>query len=175
MKSFLSFAAACCIVSIVLSMGCSKKVDEPPSNTFKPSEGTPLPPGPEKLEIIDDAEGKGPEVKNGDKVSVHYTGTLMNGKKFDSSRDKGTPFDFTVGQGGVIKGWDQGVLGMKVGGKRRLVIPSALGYGERGSPPNIPPDAGLKFDIELLEIKNPDAGAAKAATSATAKPAVLKK
>ena len=85
-------------------------------------------------------------------MRVHYTGTLMNGKKFDSSRDHGVPFDFTLGEGGVIKGWDQGVVGMKAGGKRRLVIPEALGYGDTGSPPNIPEKAGLKFDIELLEI-----------------------
>jgi FKBP-type peptidyl-prolyl cis-trans isomerase len=88
---------------------------------------------------------------------VHYTGTLMDGKKFDSSRDHGTPFDFKLGGGSVIKGWDQGVVGMKVGGKRRLVIPEALGYGEAGSPPSIPPKAGLKFDIELLAINPKDA------------------
>jgi peptidylprolyl isomerase len=83
---------------------------------------------------------------------VHYTGTLMSGKKFDSSRDHGTPFEFTLGSGGVIKGWDEGVVGMKVGGKRRLVIPEALGYGETGSPPDIPAKAGLKFEIELLDV-----------------------
>ncbi len=131
---------------------CSKRVDEP-SNDFAPSTGTPVDPGPEKLQIIDDVVGTGKEAKNGDTVSVHYTGTLMNGTKFDSSRDRGTPFDFKLGQGGVIKGWDQGVPGMKVGGKRRLVIPQDLAYGDKGSPPTIPPKAGLKFDVELIDVK----------------------
>jgi len=139
--------------------GCSKKVDEPGQGSFKPSEATPLPPAPTKLEITDETVGSGKEAKTGDKVSVHYTGTLMSGKKFDSSRDKNQPFEFTLGQGQVIKGWDQGVVGMKVGGKRKLVIPPALGYGDNGSPPTIPGGAGLKFDVELLEIKGePDAG-----------------
>jgi len=154
---------AIALIAFSLS-GCSKVVEEPQKSTFKPAEAPPLAPGPKELEVIDDAVGKGPDVKSGDKVAVHYTGTLMSGKKFDSSRDKEKPFEFTLGQGGVIKGWDQGVVGMKVGGKRRLVIPSALGYGEAGSPPNIPANAGLKFDIELMEIKNDavkDAGAAK--------------
>lgn len=97
--------------------------------------------------------GKGPAAKSGDHVSVHYTGTLLDGTKFDSSRDRGEPFEFTLGAGMVIKGWDEGVVGMKKGGKRRLTIPSELGYGKQGSPPKIPPDATLVFDIELLEIK----------------------
>lgn len=144
---------------------CSKKVDEPPASDYKPAQGEPLAPGPEKLETKDELVGTGAEAKTGDTVSVHYTGTLMNGKKFDSSRDKNQPFEFQLGKGNVIKGWDQGVVGMKVGGKRKLVIPSALGYGERGSPPNIPPNAGLKFDVELLEVKGAggaDAGAGDA-------------
>jgi FKBP-type peptidyl-prolyl cis-trans isomerase len=86
-------------------------------------------------------------------VHVQYTGTLMNGTKFDSSYDHGgEPFKFTLGKGEVIKGWDQGVVGMKVGGKRRLRIPPALGYGEAGSPPSIPANAGLVFDVELISI-----------------------
>jgi FKBP-type peptidyl-prolyl cis-trans isomerase len=130
---------------------CSKTVDEPTS-TFKPAESTPLPPGPTKLQITDETVGTGREAKTGDTVHVHYTGTLMNGKKFDSSRDKGEPFKFTIGKGEVIKGWDEGVVGMKVGGKRKLVIPSDLGYGESGHPPDIPGGAGLKFDVELVSI-----------------------
>ena len=134
-------------------LACSKTVSEPEQSDFKPSEGTPLPPGPKELQITDESVGTGPEAKTGDNVSVHYTGTLMNGRKFDSSRDSGKPFDFKIGSGQVIKGWDQGVVGMKVGGKRKLVIPSDLGYGAGGHPPAIPANAGLKFDIELLEIK----------------------
>ena len=132
--------------------GCSKK-DEEPTTTFKPAEAPPEPAGPDKLLSVDDVVGTGREAKSGDTVRVHYTGTLMGGKKFDSSRDKGDPFEFKLGTGGVIKGWDQGVPGMKVGGKRRLTIPWDLAYGEAGSPPNIPPKAALKFDIELIEVK----------------------
>jgi FKBP-type peptidyl-prolyl cis-trans isomerase FkpA len=134
-----------------LGSACSKRVAEPGSD-FKPAASAPVDPGPAKLEIVDDVVGKGAEAKPGDMVRVHYTGTLMSGTKFDSSRDKGTPFDFKLGGGSVIKGWDQGVVGMRVGGKRRLVIPQDLAYGEAGSPPTIPPKAGLKFDIELLEV-----------------------
>jgi FKBP-type peptidyl-prolyl cis-trans isomerase len=97
-------------------------------------------------------EGKGPAAKTGDRVEVHYTGTLLDGTKFDSSLDRGQPFQFVLGGGMVIKGWDQGVVGMKKGGKRKLTIPSSLGYGKRGSPPKIPPDATLVFEIELLRI-----------------------
>jgi FKBP-type peptidyl-prolyl cis-trans isomerase len=97
--------------------------------------------------------GKGPAAKSGDQVRVHYTGTLQDGTKFDSSRDRNQPFDFTLGGGNVIKGWDQGVVGMKVGGKRKLTIPASLAYGEKGQPPTIPPNAPLKFDVELLSIK----------------------
>jgi FKBP-type peptidyl-prolyl cis-trans isomerase len=96
--------------------------------------------------------GKGAAAKSGDKVRVHYTGTLLDGTKFDSSLDRGDPFEFTLGQGEVIKGWDEGVVGMKPGGKRKLTIPSEKAYGKRGSPPKIPPDAPLEFEIELLEI-----------------------
>ena len=138
---------------LVLSSACNKSVDEPTQGGFKPAAAAPEPPGPPKLETTDEAVGTGKEAKSGDKVRVHYTGTLMSGKKFDSSRDRGEPFEFTLGKGEVIKGWDQGVVGMKVGGKRKLVIPFDLAYGEAGSPPNIPPKAALKFDVELVEVK----------------------
>jgi FKBP-type peptidyl-prolyl cis-trans isomerase len=133
-------------------LACSK-VSEPEGSTYKPSEAPPEPPGPEKLESTDVKVGTGPEAKSGDKVKVHYTGTLMNGKKFDSSRDRGQPFEFTLGKGEVIKGWDEGVVGMKVGGQRKLVIPWSMAYGEAGHPPDIPAKAPLKFDVELIEIE----------------------
>lgn len=107
-----------------------------------------------KLNIEDIKLGGGDEVKAGDKVSVHYTGWLTDGTKFDSSLDRGQPFSFTVGAGQVIAGWEQGLLGMKAGGKRKLVIPAALGYGASGVPGAIPPNAILIFEIELLKISN---------------------
>jgi len=97
--------------------------------------------------------GSGSEAQSGKKVSVHYTGTLTDGKKFDSSHDRGQPFSFTLGAGQVIKGWDQGVAGMRTGGKRKLTIPPHLGYGARGFPPVIPPNATLVFEVELLDVK----------------------
>ncbi len=149
---------------LLCSMGCSKAPPEPAASDYKPTEAPPLPPGPEKLEIVDEKVGDGPEAKKGDKVKVHYTGTLMNGKQFDSSVGK-DPFSFTIGQGMVIKGWDEGVPGMKVGGKRKLTIPWQLAYGEAGSGEKIPPKAALKFDIELLEIEGADAGAKPAGSA----------
>lgn len=103
------------------------------------------------MQVEDLTVGTGPTVKAGDTVSVHYTGTLTDGTKFDSSRDRGTPFEFTVGAGKVIKGWDQGLLGMKVGGTRKLTIPPDLAYGAAGKG-LIPPNAALIFEIELLNI-----------------------
>jgi FKBP-type peptidyl-prolyl cis-trans isomerase len=106
------------------------------------------------LTMEDMKVGEGAEVKAGDTVSVHYTGTLTNGTKFDSSLDRGEPFEFTVGAQQVIQGWDQGLLGMKVGGKRKLTIPPELAYGATPPPGSIiPPNATLVFEIELLEIK----------------------
>ncbi|MDB4998895.1 MAG: Periplasmic thiol:disulfide interchange protein DsbA [Myxococcaceae bacterium] len=105
-----------------------------------------------KLEMKDLTVGKGAAAKTGDKVTVHYVGTLQDGKKFDASKDHGKPFDFTLGEGQVIKGWDQGVVGMKVGGKRKLTIPSQLAYGDQGRPPVIPQRATLVFEVELLAI-----------------------
>lgn len=162
--------SAAIVTSFVLlcSMACSKAPPEPAASDYKPTEAPPLPPGPEKLEIVDEKVGEGPEAKKGDKVKVHYTGTLMNGKQFDSSVGK-EPFSFTIGQGMVIKGWDEGVPGMKVGGKRKLTIPWQMAYGESGSGDKIPPKAALKFDIELLGIEG--AGGADAGAGAGAKPA----
>src|SRR4030081_2087595 len=108
---------------------------------------------PSGLKYEDLVEGKGDAAKMGETVSVHYPGWLTDGEKFDSSKDRGQPFSFPLGAGRVIKGWDEGVQGMKVGGKRTLVIPPDLGYGARGAPGAIPPNATLKFEVELLEVK----------------------
>lgn len=108
---------------------------------------------PSGLKYIDIKEGTGATPTRGQTVTVHYTGTLENGKKFDSSRDRKRPFDFTIGVGQVIKGWDEGVGTMKVGGRRQLIIPPELGYGARGAGGVIPPNATLIFDVELLEVR----------------------
>ena len=108
---------------------------------------------PSGLQYEDELLGQGPEAKPGDDVRVHYTGWLKSGEKFDSSHDRGQPFVFPLGRGRVIKGWDEGVAGMKVGGKRTLIIPPALGYGARGAGGVIPPNATLMFDVELLAVK----------------------
>jgi FKBP-type peptidyl-prolyl cis-trans isomerase len=105
------------------------------------------------LQYWDIRVGNGDVAKEGSRVRVHYTGWLTTGKKFDSSVDAGKPFDFTIGNGEVIKGWEDGIAGMKVGGKRQLRIPPALGYGADGYPPDIPPNATLIFDIKLLGVQ----------------------
>jgi FKBP-type peptidyl-prolyl cis-trans isomerase len=105
------------------------------------------------LGYIDMTPGTGEEAKQGNKVTVHYSGYLTDGKKFDSSVDRAQPFTFTLGAGQVIRGWDEGVAGMKVGGKRKLIIPPQLGYGERGAGGVIPPNAELVFDVELLGVQ----------------------
>jgi peptidylprolyl isomerase len=107
---------------------------------------------PSGLKYIDEAVGSGDAPAKGKSVRVHYTGTLTNGKKFDSSVDRKEPFEFTIGVGQVIRGWDEGVMSMKVGGRRQLIIPADLGYGASGAPPAIPPNAELIFDVELLGV-----------------------
>jgi peptidylprolyl isomerase len=107
---------------------------------------------PDGLRYVDNVVGKGPAPKTGQKVRVHYTGTLTNGLKFDSSRDRNEPFEFTLGAHQVIAGWDEGVATMRVGGRRTLTIPPALGYGAQGAGTAIPPGATLIFAIELLGI-----------------------
>lgn len=113
-----------------------------------------------QLQTTDTKPGTGAEARKGATVRVHYTGWLFDnaaadkrGAKFDSSKDRNEPFDFHLGAGEVIRGWDEGVAGMKVGGTRVLTIPASMGYGQRGAPPDIPPDATLLFEVELLDVK----------------------
>jgi len=106
----------------------------------------------DKLIKEDLVVGTGTEATSGQKVTVHYTGWLTNGTKFDSSKDRGDPFVFNLGKGQVIKGWDEGVQGMKIGGKRKLTIPPEMGYGARGAGGVIPPNATLVFEVELLGV-----------------------
>lgn len=108
---------------------------------------------PSGLIIEDITEGSGAVASVGQTVSVHYTGWLTNGTKFDSSKDRNEPFEFALGRGWVIRGWDEGVQGMKIGGVRKLTIPSELGYGARGAGGVIPPNATLVFEVELLGLR----------------------
>jgi len=135
-----------------------KKTSEPTAQPQKESQTTTTNSNNEKkpmeLEIKTTKEGTGTRViKSGDTISVHYTGKLTDGTKFDSSVDRGTPFEFTIGQGMVIQGWEKGFLGAKVGEKRTLTIPSEMGYGARGAGASIPPNATLIFDVEVMAIK----------------------
>ena len=143
--------------------GCTKK-EEKPAETSTTSASTTntnvaATPGSQvtgapvtELKIEELKVGTGAEAKAGQQVSVHYTGWLTDGKKFDSSVDRGQPFKFQLGGGQVIQGWDKGVAGMKIGGKRKLTIPPQMGYGERGAGGVIPPNATLVFEVELLGV-----------------------
>lgn len=131
------------IVVLTLSLGIGGSMAESSQEVTTPS----------GLKYVDQVVGTGEAAAAGQNVSVHYTGWLENGKKFDSSVDRGQPFSFPLGAGRVIKGWDEGVQGMKVGGKRKLTIPSDLGYGSRGAGGVIPPNATLIFDVELLGVR----------------------
>ncbi len=120
------------------------------STTAAPVEGATVTPS--GLQYIDLVEGTGASPRPGQQVTVHYTGTFPNGEKFDSSVDRGQPYPFRIGTGAVIKGWDEGIMTMKVGGKRKLIVPPDLAYGARGRP-GIPPNATLLFEVELLDVK----------------------
>jgi len=146
-------ATGCVALAVLFALpGCSfaeeKKMDNADSKSVTTASG---------LKYTDETVGTGATAEKGKEVSVHYTGWLdeagKKGKKFDSSRDRGEPFEFDLGAGMVIAGWDEGVAGMKVGGKRTLVIPSSLGYGASGAGGVIPPNATLIFDVELLGVQ----------------------
>jgi FKBP-type peptidyl-prolyl cis-trans isomerase len=154
--SFMAAAAALALVSLTAPhMTAAQQATQPPTaQTGASGKMTELANG---LKYTDEKVGTGAEAKRGEKVTVHYTGWLYNngqkGKKFDSSVDRSEPFTFNLGAGQVIPGWDQGVAGMKVGGKRTLIIPADLAYGARGAGGGvIPPNATLMFDVELLKV-----------------------
>jgi FKBP-type peptidyl-prolyl cis-trans isomerase FkpA len=154
MKSTSFLAAAAALALVLLTAPHPAAAQQAPAQQGAPAKMTELANG---LKYMDTKVGAGVEAKRGEKVTVHYTGWLYNngekGKKFDSSVDRSEPFSFNLGAGQVIPGWDQGVAGMKVGGKRTLIIPASLGYGARGTPGGpIPPNATLIFDVELLKV-----------------------
>jgi peptidylprolyl isomerase len=150
-------------MALAILSGCAQSSREAAPNNGKPADSEkPAAESAEKqngesdvseLKITDLVEGKGAVAETGKMVTVHYRGTLTDGKEFDSSHKHGKPFSFPLGGGQVIAGWDEGVKGMKVGGKRKLVIPPDMGYGERGFPPVIPGSATLVFEVELLDVK----------------------
>lgn len=154
------FAVLIAALVIVILVGRGGGDDEGDSSasladtTTKPVIAASDAPAPTELEIEDIKEGTGPAAKAGDTLSMQYAGAIYDtGEEFDASWDRGEPFEFELGSGNVIQGWDQGIEGMKAGGRRKLVIPPNLGYGEAGSPPAIPPNSTLVFVVDLLEIK----------------------
>jgi peptidylprolyl isomerase len=151
----IGFAAvlAIAVIAIVVGRGGSDDNGGGTPTFEKPTVEVPKGDPPKQLETNDIKVGDGTEAKAGDNVTVQYVGVLYdNGQEFDSSYNTGQPFPFTLGQGGVIPGWDQGIPGMKVGGERQLIIPPDLAYGAQGSPPKIPPNATLVFDVQLVSV-----------------------
>jgi FKBP-type peptidyl-prolyl cis-trans isomerase len=157
-SEILLFRSLATLLALALTScgGESDRASVPNTLKFSPSlqvDTSAMTRTPSGLRFQDLVRGEGKEATAGQNVSVHYTGWLPNGEKFDSSRDRNQPFDFTLGAGQVIAGWDEGVAGMKVGGKRKLVIPPDLAYGTAGAPPDIPPGATLVFEVELLGVR----------------------
>lgn len=163
-KLFKSLVVVSLLTMVIALTGCGTPAAETPATetpaaTEQPAAEAPAAEAPAptaedvtELQVEDLVEGTGAEAKSGDNVTVHYTGWLTDGTKFDSSVDSGQPFQFPLGAGRVIPGWDQGVEGMKVGGKRKLTIPPSLGYGEQGAGGVIPPNATLVFEVELISV-----------------------
>jgi FKBP-type peptidyl-prolyl cis-trans isomerase FkpA len=158
LKQLTLITSALLMAAVFASSGCS--ADSKTSATSSQQEKTAMSTNITELTKIDQVIGDGREAEAGLNVTVHYTGWLYDpskpegrGKKFDSSVDRGDPFNFFLGGGQVIRGWDEGVVGMKIGGKRTLLIPSEYGYGARGAGGVIPPNASLVFDVELLGVK----------------------
>jgi FKBP-type peptidyl-prolyl cis-trans isomerase len=153
-SSLVPIALAGALVAL-LATGCTSAVAPPASTARTPSAApseTAVPGFPAGLKVVDEVVGTGAVAKTGDHVTVNYTGWLTNGTKFDSSLDRNQPYEFDLGAGSVIKGWDEGVVGMKVGGTRKLTISPDLGYGAQGAGGAIPPNATLVFEIELLKV-----------------------
>ena len=141
------------IVAVIAAVAYSQTARKKPNTTVPTKVSGPGITTPDGLKYWDIKVGTGATANASQTVTVHYTGWLANGKKFDSSVDRGDPFKFALGRGQVIKGWDEGIAGMKTGGKRQLRIPPALGYGARGAGDLIPPNATLIFDVELLRVQ----------------------
>ena len=144
------------VVAVVLATTGGEDTPEAfdPNSISKPEVEVPEGDPPEELEIEDITEGEGTEAQPGDTLTMQYVGVnYSNGKEFDSSWEGGEPFTFQIGAGSVIPGWDEGIVGMKVGGRRQLIIPPDLGYGAEGSPPDIPPNETLVFVVDLLDVE----------------------
>lgn len=154
MRSVEKFIVVLLLLVAIVIPACAQKEQTPPAN--KNAGAAPVAANavktPSGLSYVDLVPGTGPSPVAGKPVKVHYTGWLENGTKFDSSVDRGQPFVFAIGAGQVIPGWDEGVMSMKVGGKRKLIIPSQLGYGAEGAGGVIPPNATLIFEVELLDV-----------------------
>jgi peptidylprolyl isomerase len=163
-----NIARLCAVLAAIAVAGCQEsKTTEQSATSTSASATTTTPPAstvsgategeertlPGGLKLIDVKVGSGPMAEIGNTVAVHYTGRLTDGTKFDSSLDSGEPIRFPLGTDQIIQGWNEGIKGMRVGGKRKLTIPPAMGYGERGYPPVIPPNSTLVFDVELVDVK----------------------